>query len=84
MAILSHSVSRLSYHYKVRTNANKETPNIRQMEKGLKIRSILAATILIVLSLFLKEPYQQLVCLGLIFEAVSLLPIFYKEEETLS
>ncbi|MFT2141981.1 accessory gene regulator AgrB [Staphylococcus sp. GDY8P145P] len=59
-------------------------PILGKWKKGLKLRSILVATILIVLTLFLKEPYQQLVCLGLIFEAVSLLPIFYKEEETLS
>lgn len=62
----------------------KKHPILGKWKKGLKLRSILAATILIVLTLFLKEPYQQLICLGLIFEAVSLLPIFYKEEETLS
>lgn len=62
----------------------KKHPILGKWKKGLKLRAILAATILIVLTLFLKEPYQQLICLGLIFEAVSLLPIFYKEEETLS
>ncbi|MBO3062036.1 MULTISPECIES: accessory gene regulator AgrB [Mammaliicoccus] len=62
----------------------KKHPILGKWKKGLKLRSIIVATILIVLSLFIKEPYQQLVCLGLIFEAVSLLPIFYKEEETLS
>ncbi|HCN60109.1 MULTISPECIES: accessory gene regulator AgrB [Mammaliicoccus] len=61
----------------------KKHPILGKWKKGLKLRSIIVATILIVLSLFIKEPYQQLVCLGLIFEAVSLLPIFYKEEETL-
>lgn len=62
----------------------KKHPILGKWKRGLKLRSIIVATILIVLSLFIKEPYQQLVCLGLIFEAVSLLPIFYKEEETLS
>ena len=62
----------------------KKHPLLGKWKKGLKLRSIIAATILIIISLFVKEPYQQLICLGLIFESVSLLPIFYKKEETIS
>nr|WP_263312766.1 accessory gene regulator AgrB [Mammaliicoccus sp. Marseille-Q6498] len=62
----------------------KKHPILGKWKKGLKIKSILAATILLIISLFIKEPYQQLICLGLIFEAASLLPIFYKEEAILS
>lgn len=62
----------------------KKHPILGNWKKGLKIKSILAATILLIISLFIKEPYQQLICLGLIFEAASLLPIFYKEEAILS
>lgn len=62
----------------------KKHPILDKWKKGLKQRSIIVATLLIAISLFVKEPYQQLISIGLVFEAVSLLPIFYKEEETIS
>lgn len=62
----------------------KKHPILSKWKKGLKIKAIITATILIIISLFVKEPYQQLICLGLIFEAISLLPIFYKKEATIS
>ncbi|WP_323704337.1 accessory gene regulator AgrB [Mammaliicoccus sp. Dog046] len=62
----------------------KKHPILGKWKKGLKQRAIITATLLIVISLFVKEPFQQLISIGLVFEAVSLLPIFYKEEETIS
>ncbi|GGI42379.1 accessory gene regulator AgrB [Mammaliicoccus stepanovicii] len=60
----------------------RKHPILEEWKQGLRLKSILTASILIFISFFAKEPYQQLICLGLFLESLSLLPIFYKKEET--
>lgn len=60
----------------------RKHPILDKWKKGLKIKAIIVTSILLIISFFVGITYQQLICLGICYEAISLLPIFYKKEET--
>ena len=62
--------------------ATKKQPIPKRLVNRKKIFSISIYVILSTLSLIIKQPFAQLIILGLLIETVSLLPIFFSKEET--
>ncbi|MRF36016.1 accessory regulator AgrB [Staphylococcus sp. KY49P] len=62
-------------------SATKKQPIPEQLRKGKKIKSICVTLILLLISLFLNEPYQQLVLLGIIIISVLQFRIFFPKED---
>ncbi|MBH9580566.1 accessory gene regulator AgrB [Staphylococcus felis] len=62
--------------------ATRKQPIKSSRKKGLKLKSIVVIITLIVISIFIPQPYQQLICYGLVLQAGTLLPIFFPKEES--
>ncbi|OEK98981.1 accessory regulator AgrB [Staphylococcus succinus] len=61
--------------------ATKKQPIPLRLRKGKKIKTILVTLALLLISMFLSEPYQQLILLGIILIASVQLPIFFPKED---
>jgi accessory gene regulator B len=61
--------------------ATKKQPIPARLKPRKKRNTIIVTVLLIILSMFLSEPYQQLVLLGIIIIAVLQLPIFFPKED---
>lgn len=61
--------------------ATIKQPIPQHLRRGKKIKSIIATCILIFISIWIPQPYQYLIILGILLQAVSLLPIFFPKEE---
>ncbi|MBO1198326.1 accessory gene regulator AgrB [Staphylococcus simiae] len=61
--------------------ATKKQPIPKRLVNRKKIFSISIYVILSILSLIIKQPFAQLIILGLLIETISLLPIFFSKED---
>ncbi|AKS66662.1 accessory gene regulator AgrB [Staphylococcus coagulans] len=61
--------------------ATQKKPIKQSKIKGLKIKSIITATILLVLSLIIPTPFNKLITYAVILQSITLLPIFSIKEE---
>lgn len=61
--------------------ATKKQPIPAKLKGKKKRNTIIITVIILVFSLIFKEPYQQLILLGVITIAVAQLPIFFPKEE---
>ncbi len=61
--------------------ATQKKPIKQSKIKGLKIKSIITATILLVLSLIIPTPFDKLITYAVILQSITLLPIFSTKEE---
>ncbi len=61
--------------------ATRKLPIKSSRKKGLKIKSIGVITVLIIISLFVPSPFQQLITYGITIQSFSLLPIFFPKED---
>ncbi|MEB5784321.1 accessory gene regulator AgrB [Staphylococcus pseudoxylosus] len=59
----------------------KKQPIPERLRKGKKIKAICVTLMLLLISLFLNEPYQQLMLLGVIIISILQLPIFFPKED---
>lgn len=59
----------------------KKQPIPERLKKGKKIKAICVTLMLLLISLFLNEPYQQLMLLGIIIISILQLPIFFPKED---
>ncbi|MBM2659446.1 accessory gene regulator AgrB [Staphylococcus pseudoxylosus] len=59
----------------------KKQPIPERLGKGKKIKAICVTLMLLLISLFLNEPYQQLMLLGVIIISILQLPIFFPKED---
>ena len=62
-------------------SATKKQPIPIKLRKGKKIKTIVVTLLLLCVSLILKEPYSQLVLLGITLIAFAQLPIFFPKED---
>ncbi|MGW7977304.1 accessory regulator AgrB [Staphylococcus xylosus] len=62
-------------------SATKKQPIPQRLRKGKKIKAICVTICLLLISLFLTEPYQQLILLGIIIIAILQFPIFFPKED---
>ncbi|MGW7850592.1 accessory gene regulator AgrB [Staphylococcus xylosus] len=62
-------------------SATKKQPIPQRLRKGKKIKAICVTLMLLLISLFLNEPYQQLMLLGIIIISILQLPIFFPKED---
>ncbi|MCE7783099.1 accessory gene regulator AgrB [Staphylococcus xylosus] len=62
-------------------SATKKQPIPQRLRKGKKIKAICVTLCLLLISLFLTEPYQQLILLGIIIISILQLPIFFPKED---
>ncbi|MEJ7220266.1 accessory gene regulator AgrB [Staphylococcus gallinarum] len=63
--------------------ATKKQPIPERLRKGKKIKTIVVTLLLLVISVFFSEPYQQLILLGIVLISVVQLPIFFPKEDVL-
>jgi accessory gene regulator B len=61
--------------------ATKKQPIPARLKPRKKRNTIIVTIVLILLSLFIYEPYQQLILLGIIIIAVLQLPLFFPKED---
>lgn len=61
--------------------ATKKQPVPKRLRKGKKIKTILITLILIIVSIFIIEPFQQLILLGILLISVTQLPVFFSKED---
>ncbi|WP_353420572.1 accessory gene regulator AgrB [Staphylococcus coagulans] len=61
--------------------ATQKKPIKQSKIKGLKIKSIITATILLVLSLIFPSPFDKLISYAVTLQSITLLPIFNNKEE---
>lgn len=61
--------------------ATKKQPIPQRLVKGKKLKTVIVTLLLLVISMFFSEPYQQLVLLGIILIAIAQLPIFFPKED---
>lgn len=61
--------------------ATKKKPIPARLVKQKRYFSIIISTILFIITLFVKEPYTQFIQLGIIIQAITLLPIYYSKED---
>lgn len=59
----------------------KKQPIPQRLRKGKKIKAIFVTVVLLVISLFLNEPYQQFILLGIIIISILQFPIFFPKED---
>lgn len=59
----------------------KKQPIPERLKKGKKTKAICVTLMLLLISLFLNEPYQQLMLLGVIIISILQLPIFFPKED---
>ncbi|SUM34156.1 accessory gene regulator B [Staphylococcus gallinarum] len=59
----------------------KKQPIPERLRKGKKIKTIVVTLLLLVISVFFSEPYQQLILLGIVLISVVQLPIFFPKED---
>lgn len=62
-------------------SATKKQPIPQRLRKGKKIKAICVTLMLLLISLFLNESYQQLMLLGIIIISILQLPIFFPKED---
>ena len=62
-------------------SATKKQPVPKRLRKGKRIKAISVTLLLLIISIFLNEPYQQLMLLGIIIISILQLPIFFPKEE---
>lgn len=62
-------------------SATKKQPIPQRLRKGKKIKAICITLILLLISLFLNEPYQQLMLLGIIIISTLQFRIFFPKED---
>lgn len=61
--------------------ATKKQPIPQRLVKDKKLKTVIVTLLLVVISMFFSEPYQQLVLLGIILIAIAQLPIFFPKED---
>ncbi|MCG3402885.1 accessory gene regulator AgrB [Staphylococcus massiliensis] len=61
--------------------ATRKLPIKESRKKRKKVRAIITTIVVIALSFFVQEPYQQLMLTGIVIEAITLLPIFFPKED---
>ncbi|MBE5664659.1 accessory gene regulator AgrB [Staphylococcus sp. SS60] len=61
--------------------ATKKKPIPKRLIKQKKYLSIIISTILFIVTLLVTEQYAQFIQLGIIIEAITLLPFFFTKEE---
>lgn len=61
--------------------ATKKKPIPKRLIKQKKYLSIIISTILFIITLLVNEQYAQFIQLGIIIEAITLLPFFFTKEE---
>lgn len=61
--------------------ATKKKPIPARLVKQKRYFSIIISTILFIITLLVKEPYTQFIQLGIIIQAITLLPIYYSKED---
>jgi len=59
----------------------KKQPIPERLRKGKKTKAISVTLLLLIISIFLNEPYQQLMLLGIIIISILQLPIFFPKED---
>ena len=62
-------------------SATKKQPVPKRLRKGKRIKAISVTLLLLIISIFLNEPYQQLMLLGIIIISILQLPIFFPKED---
>ena len=62
-------------------SATKKQPIPQRLRKGKKIKAIAVTLLLLIISVFLDEPYQQLMLLGITIIAILQIPIFFPKED---
>ena len=62
-------------------SATKKQPIPQRLRKGKKIKAIAVTLLLLIISVFLDEPYQQLMLLGITIIAILQIPIFFTKED---
>ncbi|NWK83962.1 accessory gene regulator AgrB [Staphylococcus sp. GSSP0090] len=62
-------------------SATRKQPIPQRLRRGKKIKTIIAAVVLLVISLFLNEPYQQLMLLGIVIISILQFPILFPKED---
>lgn len=67
--------------YKIRTCNNQKQPVPERLRRGKKVKAIFVTLLLLILSIFLNEPYQQLMLLGIIIISILQFPIFFPKED---
>lgn len=61
--------------------ATKKQPIPERLRKRKKINTIIVTILLMIISFFLNEPYQQLMLLGITIISILQFPIFFPKEE---
>ncbi|PHK48692.1 accessory gene regulator AgrB [Staphylococcus edaphicus] len=59
----------------------KKQPVPERLRRGKKVKAIFVTLLLLILSIFLNEPYQQLMLLGIIIISILQFPIFFPKED---
>ncbi|KIJ87059.1 MULTISPECIES: accessory gene regulator AgrB [Staphylococcus] len=62
-------------------SATKKQPIPERLRRGKKIKAICLTLIFLLISLFLNEPYQQLMLLGIVIISILQFPIFFPKED---
>ncbi|MGV3096626.1 MULTISPECIES: accessory gene regulator AgrB [Staphylococcus] len=62
-------------------SATKKQPIPLHLVKRKKLYSVILAMVLITISVVLPVPFKELIVLGIFLESLTLLPIFYSEED---
>ena len=62
-------------------SATKKQPIPQRLRKGKKIKAIIVTLFLLIISVFLNEPYQQLMLLGITIISILQVPIFFPKED---
>ncbi|MFS4465750.1 accessory gene regulator AgrB [Staphylococcus haemolyticus] len=62
-------------------SATKKQPIPSHLVKRKKLYSVILTMVLLAISILLPMPFKQLIVLGIFLESLTLLPIFYSEED---